>query len=247
MPSDPLVPDFSPVKVTLYTHHAVKVLVHLAASRSDGPRSARSLRCTASRNHLMKVANHLGRAGFVEAVRGRSGGIRLARPAREISRGEIVCHTESGFAPNQEQRPAVSTPSLESVVEEASRAFVGILDASASPISAGRRKAPHDREEGNRSSEGHACARIRQSREIADALTQPRAAAMLRQLSDEDEIDFRKLSERRHPKEQPVPPASFPGPELRCVRAPDCNRGPRDSDIRRPWSRLPPSRAVRGR
>lgn len=87
------------MKTPLYTHHAVKVLVRLAAS----PQRLSSIGAIdalhgISRNHLMKVVNDLGRAGFVEAVRGRSGGTRLSRPAREISLGEIVCHTRSGFA-----------------------------------------------------------------------------------------------------------------------------------------------------
>jgi Rrf2 family nitric oxide-sensitive transcriptional repressor len=77
--------------MTLYTNHAVTVLVHLAAA----PRRLSSIGEIAtahriSHNHLMKVVNDLAEAGFVEAVRDRSGGIRLSRPAREISLGEIV-------------------------------------------------------------------------------------------------------------------------------------------------------------
>jgi Iron-dependent Transcriptional regulator len=34
-----------------------------------------------SKNHLMKVAHQLGVAGYVATVRGRSGGLRLAKPA----------------------------------------------------------------------------------------------------------------------------------------------------------------------
>ena len=96
------------MKMTLYTNHSVKVLVHLAAA----PQRLSSIGEIAtahgiSHNHLMKVVNDLGKAGFVEAVRGRSGGIRLARPAREISLGEIVRHTESGF--DLEEADSVST------------------------------------------------------------------------------------------------------------------------------------------
>jgi Rrf2 family nitric oxide-sensitive transcriptional repressor len=43
-----------------------------------------------SRNHLMKVAQRLVAEGFVESVRGRSGGLKLARPASDLNVGEIV-------------------------------------------------------------------------------------------------------------------------------------------------------------
>jgi len=50
-----------------------------------------------SHHHLTKVVNELGHAGFVETVRGRSGGIRLARPAAGIRVGDVVRHTEPDF------------------------------------------------------------------------------------------------------------------------------------------------------
>ncbi len=43
-----------------------------------------------SKNHLMKVAQRLVAEGFVTSVRGRSGGLRLGRPADAINVGELV-------------------------------------------------------------------------------------------------------------------------------------------------------------
>jgi len=57
-------------------------------------------------NQLMKIVSDLRKAGFVEAVRGRNGGIRLARPAREITLGEVVRHTEAGRAPTENDSSA---------------------------------------------------------------------------------------------------------------------------------------------
>ncbi|MDH4983719.1 Rrf2 family transcriptional regulator [Hyphomicrobium sp. D-2] len=48
----------------------------------------------ASKEHAAKIAHLLRRAGFVTSVRGRNGGIGLARPARQISIGEVLRHTQ---------------------------------------------------------------------------------------------------------------------------------------------------------
>jgi Rrf2 family nitric oxide-sensitive transcriptional repressor len=51
-----------------------------------------------SKNHLMKVAHQLGVAGYVETVRGRGGGLRLAKPIEAIGLGEVVRYTEPDMA-----------------------------------------------------------------------------------------------------------------------------------------------------
>ncbi len=58
-----------------------------------------------SRGHLMKVVNGLTRAGYLEAVRGRTGGLRLARSPEEINLAAVLRTTETDFSLVECMRP----------------------------------------------------------------------------------------------------------------------------------------------
>ena len=48
---------------------------------------------------LENILNHLKGGGFVESVRGKEGGYLLARPAKEVTVGEIVRFMEGPLSP----------------------------------------------------------------------------------------------------------------------------------------------------
>lgn len=87
------------MRLTQFTDYSLRLLI-LAATHADRLVTIEetSRLYGISRNHLMKVANQLTREGFLKAVRGRSGGLRLTRPAAQIGLGEIVRRTEPDFA-----------------------------------------------------------------------------------------------------------------------------------------------------
>jgi len=86
-----------------------------------------------SRGHLMKVANQLTREGYLKAVRGRSGGLSLARPAGDIRIGEVISVTEPDFAIAEcygGNNCCLITPRcrLRAALGEALSAFLGTLN-----------------------------------------------------------------------------------------------------------------------
>ena len=87
------------VRLTVYTDYALRVLMYLALKEDRLATIAEIAESyDISRNHLMKVAHQLGVAGYVETVRGRGGGLRLAKPIAAIGLGEVVRYTEPDMA-----------------------------------------------------------------------------------------------------------------------------------------------------
>ena len=83
------------MRLTRYTDFAIRVMLYLAAHEdrlcSIGEiAEAHGI----SQNHLMKVASDLAGSAYVQSLRGRSGGLRLARPADQINIGHMIRHTE---------------------------------------------------------------------------------------------------------------------------------------------------------
>lgn len=78
------------MRLSVQTDYALRTLMFLAVK--DGHHSIAEIARAygISRNHLMKVAQRLTAEGFVEGVRGRSGGLRLTRPPADLNVGTVV-------------------------------------------------------------------------------------------------------------------------------------------------------------
>jgi Rrf2 family nitric oxide-sensitive transcriptional repressor len=123
------------MRLTVYTDYALRVLMYLAVHSAPLPTIAGiAASYGVSRAHLMKVAYELGRAGYIETVRGKKGGLRLARAPQDIRLGDVVRTTEPDLAlvPCFEptRSPCVLSPEcrLRGVLHEAQAAFLGVLD-----------------------------------------------------------------------------------------------------------------------
>ncbi len=78
------------MRFSVQTDYALRTLMFLAAKDGHHPIAKIAETYGISKNHLMKVAQRLAAEGFIESVRGRSGGLKLARPAKELNVGMIV-------------------------------------------------------------------------------------------------------------------------------------------------------------
>ena len=87
------------MRLTNFTDYAFRMLM-LAAVHGDRLITIEeaSQVYNISRAHLMKITNTLTRAGYLKAVRGRSGGLMLAKPPRQICLGDVVRATEPDFS-----------------------------------------------------------------------------------------------------------------------------------------------------
>lgn len=118
------------MQLTLHTDLALRLLI--AATRSgDVPVGlpAFSAAHRVSYNHVAKVGQALVRAGYLQSVRGRTGGMLLARPAEDIRIGEVVRRMEPTMqmadCPNCVIRRDCG---LISPLDEAKHAFLEVLD-----------------------------------------------------------------------------------------------------------------------
>lgn len=74
-----------------FTDYALRILITLSVRSPERvPTSEIAAIFKLSENHLSKVATQLVRDGFAASERGRNGGLTLARPAGEITIGEVV-------------------------------------------------------------------------------------------------------------------------------------------------------------
>ncbi len=94
------------MRLTTYTDYTLRVLMYLALRPEHTATVAEIAEAYGiSRMHLNKVVRELGQAGDIDTLRGRKGGIRLAKPADAINVADVVRRSE----PDMELVPCFSS------------------------------------------------------------------------------------------------------------------------------------------
>ena len=120
--------------ITRYTDYSLRVLMYLAIKGEE----LSTIREIAesydiSKNHLMKVVQELANKGYVQAIRGKNGGIRLGSTPESINVGRLVRDTEQDLSLVECFNSGGScalTPAceLKRVLAEALEGFIRVLD-----------------------------------------------------------------------------------------------------------------------
>ena len=124
--------------LTIFTDYTLRVLIHLGVHQREDRLTTISDIAAAygiPGDHLRKIVHHLAKKGYVETLRGKGGGMRLARAPEQINLGEVVRESERDqalvecFQRNSKKTCSiVSVCALRGILERAMHAFFDELD-----------------------------------------------------------------------------------------------------------------------
>ena len=125
----------SMMRLTQATNYSVRTLLYCAAN-ADTPSRVSDIAASfgMSETHLFKILKVLVDADLVRTIRGRNGGLMLARPAAAITVGEVVRAAEESFIladcfdPDGHDCPLLQNCEYNRILREALTAFFAVLD-----------------------------------------------------------------------------------------------------------------------
>lgn len=140
------------MRLTRQSSYAVRIVVECALAGDELTRiSDIAGRYGITKNNVAKIVPLLVRNGIIRAVRGRSGGIRLARPATSITVGEIVRVSEATMAgesmeDDSDGLGADAAMPIGRLLDDALEAFISVLDGyTVADLAEGRKQGARDR------------------------------------------------------------------------------------------------------
>jgi Rrf2 family nitric oxide-sensitive transcriptional repressor len=125
------------MRLTIFTDYTLRVLIYLGSHQREGRLATIGDIAAAyhiSENHLMKIVHHLAKQGYIETIRGKGGGMRLARAPELITIGDVVRSAEEDlaivecFQPGNYACPLGPACTLRGLLGRAVSAFLEVLD-----------------------------------------------------------------------------------------------------------------------
>ncbi len=125
------------MRLTQWTDYTLRVLMYCAASQDrEQPVTITEIAESydISRSHLTKIVQELSAGGWLETTRGRGGGMRLIKAAKDINLGAVVRATETDFTMVECFNPALNQCrlsqhcGLKGVLHQAMQSYFSVLD-----------------------------------------------------------------------------------------------------------------------
>lgn len=121
------------MRLTKQTGHAIRILIDCALAGDQLVKVADiSERLGVTKQNVFKIVHILSHAGFLSAVRGPNGGVRLAAPAASIKIGDVVraievtrVQVEGGTDPTSND---ADPGNINAMFDDALAAFITVLD-----------------------------------------------------------------------------------------------------------------------
>ena len=138
------------MQLTLFTDYALRMLMYLGARADEDsvvPIQEMADAYGVSKHYLLKVANELSRLGYIDAMRGRSGGVRLVVDLATIRLGDVVRQTEptrgvlACVGQEESECPIHGACGFRGILGEAQAAFYAVLDRYTVADTVGPRRA----------------------------------------------------------------------------------------------------------
>jgi Rrf2 family iron-responsive transcriptional regulator len=140
------------MRLTRQSSYAIRTLIYCAVNEPGLSRVAEIAKAhSISELFLFKLIKPLVEGGLLKTVRGRHGGIRLGRPAAEITLLDTIKLTEESFAlaecfeGSESTCPMVFGCDLNAALSEALEAFFDVLDRYTIADLAGKRRSIRER------------------------------------------------------------------------------------------------------
>jgi len=121
------------MQLTRFSDYSIRTLIYLGLLPPGELSNVASVAAhyDISRNHVVKVVHQLAQLGYIDSVKGKGGGIRLAKPASRICLGEVIRHTEGTLFPINCGEPycrILPGCRVKGVLQEAMDAFMAVLE-----------------------------------------------------------------------------------------------------------------------
>ncbi|WP_373944713.1 Rrf2 family transcriptional regulator [Vibrio chagasii] len=121
------------MRITSFTDYGLRTLIYLACLPKDELSSVPKVSQVykVSQNHMVKVIGQLKKLGYIEALRGKGGGIRLAVSPEQVRIGRVMRELE----PHTDGVDCLSSPcvllpkcKLKAALAEAMESFFSTMD-----------------------------------------------------------------------------------------------------------------------